>query len=231
MAQLILIRPGLTEYDQQSRIQGTLDIPLCDAGRKQAAEAAEVLRPYLPKALYCSPGTSAEETAELLGHALDLKPKTLDQLQNVNLGLWQGLVVEEIRRKQPKVYKQWQEHPETVQPPEGETLAQVNERVEEVLTKLARKHRGGAIVLIAAEPLASLIRQRVEGSEMGALWRAVNGCDHFDVLTLEASLPPKKAAVASQNGGATNGAVKPAAKEQSNGRPKIVYRGVPVEGH
>jgi hypothetical protein len=84
--------------------------------------------------------------------------------------------------------------------------------------------------LIAAEPLASVIRQRVEGSEIGDLWRAVNGCGHFDVLTLEASLPRKKVAVASQNG-ATNGAVKSAAQEQSNGRPKMVYRGVPVEGH
>jgi broad specificity phosphatase PhoE len=230
MVQLILIRPGLTDYDQQSRIQGTLDIPLNDAGRKQAGEGAEAIRPYLPKALYCSPGSSAEGTAELVGQALELKPKTLDQLQNVNLGLWQGLVVEEIRRKQSKVYKQWQEHPETVQPPEGETLAQVNERVEETLAKLARKYRSGAIVLIAAEPLASIIRQRVEGSEIGDLWRAANGCDHFDVLTLEANLPPKKAAVASQNG-ATNGAVKPAAQEHSNGRPKMVYRGVPVEGH
>jgi probable phosphoglycerate mutase len=228
MVQLILIRPGLTEYDEQSRIQGTLDIPLCDAGRKQAAAAAETIRPYLPKALYSSPGSSAEETADLVGQALDLKPKTLDQLQNVNLGLWQGLLVEEIRRKQPKVYKQWQEHPETVLPPEGETLAQVNERAEEVLTKLGRKHRSGAIALIAAEPLASVIRQRVEANEIGDLWRAANGCDHFDVLTLEASLPPKKAAVASQNG-AKNGAVKPAAQEQSGGRAKMVYRGVPVE--
>ena len=229
MVQLILIRPGLTDYDQQSRIQGTLDIPLCDAGRKQASDAAAALRPYLPKALYSSPGSSAEETADLVGQALNLKPKTLEQLQNVNLGLWQGLLVEEIRRKQPKVYKQWQEHPETVQPPEGETLAQVNERVEEVLTKLARKHRTGTIALIVAEPLASVIKHRIDGSEIGDLWRAASGSNHFDVLTLEASLPPK-AAVASQNG-ATNGAVKPAAQEQASSRTKMAYRGVPVEGH
>jgi len=227
MVQLILIRPGLTDYDQQSRIQGTLDIPLNDAGRKQAALAAEALRPYLPKVLYTSPGSSAEETADLVGQALSLKPKTLDQLQNVNLGLWQGSLVEEIRRKQPKVYKQWQEHPETVHPPEGETLAQVNERVEEVLTKLARKYRTGTIALIVAEPLASLIKHRIDGSEICDLWRTTSGCDRFDVLTLEASLPPKNVAVASQNG-ATNGAVKPASQEQTR---KMVYRGVPVEGH
>jgi broad specificity phosphatase PhoE len=228
MVQLILIRPGLTDYDQQSRIQGTLDIPLNDAGRKQAAEAAEGIRPYLPKALYCSPGSSAEETADLVGQALDLKPKTLEQLQNVNLGLWQGLVVEEIRRKQPKVYKQWQEHPETIQPPEGETLAQVNERVEEILARLARKHRSGAIVLVVAEPLASVIKHRIEGSVMGDLWKVATGCDRFDVLTLDASLPPKNA-VATQNGSAS-GAVKPGSQEPTNGR-KMVYRGVPVEGH
>jgi phosphoserine phosphatase len=230
MVQLILIRPGSTDYDQQSRIQGTLDIPLNDAGRKEATEAADAVRPYLPKALYCSPGSSAEETAALLGEALKLRPKTLDQLQNVNLGLWQGLLVEEVRRKQPKVYKQWQEHPETVHPPEGETLAAARERAEEVLSKLARKHRTGTIALIAAEPLASVIRQRVDAGQIGDLWRTANARGHFDVLTLEAGLPEKVSAASSQNG-ATNGAVRPATADQSNGHTKMVGRGAPVEGH
>ena len=142
----------------------------------------------------------------------------------------QGLLVEEVRRKQPKVYKQWQEHPETVQPPEGETLAEARERAEEVLTKLARKHRSGTIALVAAEPLASVIRQRIDAGDIGDLWRAANGCSHFDVLTLEAGLPAKISAT-SQNGAAVPVPEKLAAMAPTNGQAKMVYRGVPVEGH
>ena len=43
----------------------------------------------------------------------------------MNHGLWQGMIIDEVKRKQPKVYKQWQEHPENVCPPEGEMLAQM----------------------------------------------------------------------------------------------------------
>lgn len=195
MVQLILIRPGLTEYDQQTRIQGRLDIPLCDAGRQEALTAGDGLRPYLPKALYYSPCTSAQETAEILGDVLKLKPKELDDLKNLDQGLWQGMLVDEIRHKQPKVFKQWQEHPETVCPPQGESLAEVTERAEDVLERLARKHRNGTIVLVAPEPLASVVRARLEGTELGDLWRATNGCRNVEVLHLQRDL----AAVAAGN--------------------------------
>ena len=78
----------------------------------------------------------------------------------MKLGLWQGMLVDEVRHKQPKVYKQWQEHPESVGPPEGEIIPEATERVKEALEKLARKHRGETIVLVAPEPLASVVRQR-----------------------------------------------------------------------
>ncbi len=55
MVQLILLRPGTTDYDIQDRIQGTLDIPLTEPGRQEAEQTAEKLRPFLPAAIYCSP--------------------------------------------------------------------------------------------------------------------------------------------------------------------------------
>jgi probable phosphoglycerate mutase len=103
----------------------------------------------------------------------------------LNQGLWQGLLVEEIRRKQPKVYKQWQEHPETVCPPAGETLPEALLRVEETLEKLARKHRQGTIALVVPEPLAAIIRFRLEGTELGDLWHVTTTGCRIEVLHLE----------------------------------------------
>jgi probable phosphoglycerate mutase len=205
MVQLILIRPGCTEFDEQARIQGRLDIPLCETGRIEAVAAAESLRAYLPKALYFAACRNAEETAEVLGEALDLKPKELGDLQNLDQGLWQGLQVEEIRHKQPKVFKQWQEHPETVCPPQGESLAEATERAEDVLEKLARKHRNGAIVLVAPEPMASIIRHRLAGEEIGDLWHAENGCGKLEVLHLERNLATVGAVAATNGHHQTNG--------------------------
>src|SRR5437868_5605318 len=38
MLNVALVRPGCTDYDQQGRIQGTLDIPLCEQGRQEHPE-------------------------------------------------------------------------------------------------------------------------------------------------------------------------------------------------
>ena len=44
MLQVVLIRPGCTDYDTQQRIQGSLDIPLNEQGANQVAQTAAALR-------------------------------------------------------------------------------------------------------------------------------------------------------------------------------------------
>ena len=188
MVQIALIRPGTTDYDLQGRIQGRLDIPLNKEGQDQAVQAIECLKSRSLVALYSSMCRAAQETAELIGRGLKLKPKALERLQNLDHGLWQGMCIEEVKRKQPKVYKQWQEHPENVCPPNGEMLSAVIERTGAALDKLLRKHRFGVIGLVAPEPLASVIRSRLQGTDMGDLWKAANGCGRVEIL--EVSLSP-----------------------------------------
>ncbi len=185
MTQIVLIRPGATDYDAQGRIQGTLHIPLSAEGRRQVLASVEWLRGKSLIAMYSAVCQSARETAELLGEALKVRAKAIDRLQNLNHGLWQGMLIDEVRRKQPKVYKQWQEHPETVCPPEGEMLAAVTERVESILDKLLRKHRFGAIGLVAPEPLASVIRERLSGGVVGDLWKACGCCGRLEVFNIQ----------------------------------------------
>src|SRR5688572_431547 len=90
MQQILLIRPGTTEYDQQGRVQGTLDIPLCEDGRQEVEALVGELRDKPIAAVYSSPSQSAQQTAEALAATLDLKVKTVDNLENLDHGLWQG---------------------------------------------------------------------------------------------------------------------------------------------
>jgi probable phosphoglycerate mutase len=160
MLTILLIRSGITEFDSQGRIQGTLDVPLCEEGRRQALATADelVARATTVGALYTGPCLSAQQTAEILGEKLDLKPKTIKKLHNLNQGLWQGLLFDDVKSKQPKVYRQWQERPDTVCPPEGETLQEASERLKKALAKLTKKHKSGTIALVLAQPLASVLR-------------------------------------------------------------------------
>ena len=161
MTQVVLIRPGATVYDEQNRVQGVLDIPLSDRGRAEVARLAADLPATLDglalAALYCGPGESVLRTAEAVGKALGLRPKRLDDLRNLDQGLWQGLQIDEIKRRNLRVFRQWLDDPMTVCPPMGETVEDALDRVRAALKPLIKRHQGETIALVAGDPLARLI--------------------------------------------------------------------------
>ena len=173
MSKVILIHPGATQYDLENRIQGTLGIPLSDEGREEVRQSMVSLASEGIEALYTSPCEAASETAEMLAAALDVKVKVIENLGNVRLGLWQGMLVDDVKTKQPKVYRQWQDHPDNICPPEGEMLEAARKRVNKTLTKLTKKHKEGVIGLVVPEPLASLVRAFFATGEeaLGDLWK------------------------------------------------------------
>lgn len=172
MLTVLLIRSGLTDFDEQGRIKGTLDIPLNDTGAEQVAQTAAELSGREITAIYVSPCQCCEQTAEALSSGREVKVKQLKRLQNLDHGLWHGKLIEEVKQQQPKVYRQWQEHPETVCPPEGELLSDVTERVRMELAKLLKKHKDGVIAFVVPEPLASVLRSLLNESDLGDLWKA-----------------------------------------------------------
>jgi phosphoserine phosphatase len=186
MSQIVLILPGATDFELQGRIHGDLDIPLCPEGREEAGRVGRELQDLGIEVIYTSCCSSARETAEAIGGALQVKIKKLDNMQNLDQGLWQGLLVEEVKQKQPKVYRQWLEQPETMCPPEGETIDSARERVATVLTKLLKKHAGGVIGLIVPEPLASVVREHLGDGELGDLWRATSEHGCWSVIVVDA---------------------------------------------
>lgn len=189
MVQIVLIRPGATDFDEQGRIQGTLDIPLSAEGNLEVSRTIDELQGQGLQAIYCSSCQPATQTGEAIAAALGVKCKKLDNMHNLNHGLWQGMQVDEVRRKHPKVYRQWQEQPASVRPPEGEMLGEAMQRVTAGMKKLLKKHKHGTIGLVVPEPLASLVRSYVGGGEVGDLWRAGQDHGRWEVLTVGQAPP------------------------------------------
>ncbi|MGD0653680.1 MAG: histidine phosphatase family protein [Thermoguttaceae bacterium] len=185
MLKIALIRPGTTDYDLQERIQGTLDIPLNEQGLAEAAQAAEELRDKGLEVIYAPPSEPAFRTAQTISENLDIKMRKLDRLQNLNYGLWQGMLIKDVRRKQPKVYRQWQEQPEHVCPPEGEMLEAADQRVRLAMMKLLKRHKDGMIGVCVPEPLLSLVRRFIAHGELGDLWKPTNGHSRVEILQVE----------------------------------------------
>ena len=182
MVRIVLIRPGLTDFDEQGRIKGTLDIPLNARGANQVAQTIEAVTPLKIETIYTSPCQAAEETAQAISEALGVRVKVVEKLANLHHGLWEGALIEDLRQRQPKAYRQLQEHPETVCPPEGEPLADAQQRVEAALEKVLRKHSGGVIAIVVPEPICSLARSYLEQTDLGDLWKAECQCGDWQTI-------------------------------------------------
>jgi len=190
MLRIVLIRPGATDFDQQGRIKGALDIPLNELGRKQVATVGGELANLPIELIYHSPGLASSQTAELLGELSSAKTKKVDKLRNLNLGLWQGKLIDEVRQTQPRVFRRWQEHPQTVCPPEGEMIESAQKRVRRVVDKIVRKHReGGVIALVVPEPLARLVSAQLTEADLGDLWQAERDCAYWELIDVETEKP------------------------------------------
>ena len=77
MLQIVLIRPGSTDFEEQGRIQGTLDIPLNEHGRQQVERMTAELSGLGIDTVYCSDCQPAVETAEKLAEALGVNLHTV----------------------------------------------------------------------------------------------------------------------------------------------------------
>ena len=186
MTQFLLIRPGSTDFDEQGRIKGTLDIPLSDVGEMQVGRIVGELHDIPIDHLYSSRCRSAEQTAQAIAADHRLKIKLLDELQNLDHGLWHGKLIDEVKHSQPKVFRQLQDHPETVCPPEGEPVGMALDRVKVLVARLRRKHPTGTVALVVPEPLAQLVLSAINNCEVGDLWKVECQAADWEMVEPEA---------------------------------------------
>ena len=193
MLEVLLVRPGSTTFDVEGRIKGSLDIPLSEQGAQQSVELARSLESVKLDCLYVAPCESAQASAKYISESNFCRVKTLDCLRNLDHGLWQGKLVEEVKRLQPKVYRQFQDHPGDVCPPGGETIQEAIARLQKTVTKLRKKHRDGRIGIVVPQPLASILRYVFVGGSLGDLWKSELDFGTYEMLRVEGSFEPKLA--------------------------------------
>lgn len=196
MVRIALIRPGCTSFDEERRIKGSLDIPLSPNGERQSKRLADEIAEWLVHSkpasklslVYAGPCQSAQATAAEIADRCGVKSKVVSCLENVDHGLWQGKLIDEVKRLQPRVYRQIQESAECFAPPGGETLDEALARIRNSIAKLVRKHKNELIALVVPDPLASLVRHLLTGGEIDDLWKAETDGGSWETIQVEPSL-------------------------------------------
>jgi broad specificity phosphatase PhoE len=125
LPELVLVRHGETEWSRAGRHTGRTDVPLTDAGRKQAAALGASLRGREFALVLTSPLSRASETCRLAG--LGEVAQERADLMEWDYGAYEGRTTIDIRKERPG-WSLWRDGV-----PEGEMPAEVGARVAEVI--------------------------------------------------------------------------------------------------
>jgi phosphoserine phosphatase len=185
MNKVVVVRPGSTSFDEQERMKGCLDIPLSAAGLEQVRRVASEIAHLPIAAVYCGPCESAQATAKVIAESTRCRWKVCDCFRNLDHGLWQGKCIEEIKRQQPRLYKQVQDNPRTFNPPGGETLGEAELRVAKQLLKLRKKHANETIAVVIPEPLATLVASKLKSIDFDDLWSSECDTGSWEIISDE----------------------------------------------
>ena len=162
---IIAIRHGETAWNADTRIQGHIDIPLSDVGRRQAALLGQALSGEPVTAIYASDLSRAWETAEYVGRALDVAVTPETALRERCFGEFEGKTFAEIEALLPEQSQRWRKRDPEFTPAGGESLLTLRERVVAAAARLAADHRGELIAMVG------------HGGVMDVLYRAATRLD------------------------------------------------------
>ncbi|MER3433263.1 MAG: histidine phosphatase family protein [Leptolyngbya sp. ERB_1_1] len=154
---VILVRHGESSYNVEKRAQGHCDLStLTEKGEKMATQVATALKDLKFDAVYSSPLQRAKRTAELILADLNNPPplQTTEDLKEINILLWEGLLFTEVAEKYPEMYAHWHSEPHKVRMtlPDGSELAPVPElyqQAERFWRSTLPQHANQTILIVA----------------------------------------------------------------------------------
>jgi broad specificity phosphatase PhoE len=160
---LLLVRHGQSTWNHERRIQGQLDPPLSEEGRRQAMRLGRRLAGRRFSGLYSSDLQRAAETSRLVGEALGIAPTPMAELREIYLGDWEGLKTDELALRFPEAWASWTEEPDWDLVPGGEGSAAFEKRVTAVLDSLFALHQEGDVLVVTHGGVIQIALHHVVG--------------------------------------------------------------------
>lgn len=145
---LSVIRCGETPWDAEGRLHGRSDLPLSIDGRSAVTAELAALTGRKVSTVYHPPDDAAAETAQIAARIVGAKTKSLPGLADADLGVLDGMTQKDFSERFPKRYKQYQEDPLSLSPPEGEDLAEARARLFAACARILRRSRSEEVAIV-----------------------------------------------------------------------------------
>ena len=148
MGSWLIVRHGETEWNVGGRIQGHADVPLSKAGERQSQRLARRLSPFPIDAAYSSDLQRCVGTAREILKERPVPLHTTPQLREYHQGVFEGLTVEETKRRYPEHFAASLVKDLDFAPPEGESTRQTSARMAAFLSVVRRQHADDNLLIV-----------------------------------------------------------------------------------
>ncbi len=182
---MLLVRHGQSTWNREHRIQGQLDPPLSEEGRRQAERLGRRWAGRSFVAAYSSDLKRALETAALIGTTTGAAPIPSAGLREVYLGEWEGLNTTQIEQRFPEAWALWTKEPRWDVVPGGEGEEPFEARVNAELDSILARHEHGDVLVVTHGGVIQVALHRVIG-------RANHGLFPFRIENASISIIEKR---------------------------------------
>ncbi|WP_243385520.1 histidine phosphatase family protein [Bacillus kexueae] len=171
MVTIYLTRHGQTEWNVEKRMQGWLDSPLTEEGKKAVEHLGERLKDVSFDAIYHSPSLRTDQTANILLNHLTIDRVEKDErLKEIHLGHWEAKTQAELKELYTDDFHAFFNEPHHYEAKSGEHFHDVQERVISFLNDLLNKHQEGNILVVTHGVWLKVLMNYVKNEPLAQLW-------------------------------------------------------------
>jgi probable phosphoglycerate mutase len=165
---LCIVRHGETAWNAEHRVQGQLDIPLNDAGLKQAQAVGRALRGERFDAVYSSDLVRARQTADPISTFLSIKPQLEKDLRERHYGIFERLTYAEVKARYPEDYARFEARDPEYAFRTGESLKDFSARSISVIARIAGNHPHKNILVFTHGGVLDKLYRHITGLPLSA---------------------------------------------------------------
>lgn len=165
-----LIRHGEVAGAGAPRYNGHADVPLSDVGIAQYHALKPRLEHTPISACYTSDLVRCRTGADILGNHLNVTPVVEPALRELNIGVWEGMTWDDIKRRWPKEWKARLADIVNYRVPGGENLLDLEARIIPAIARIIDRHPGEEVLIVAHGGANRVILLNAIGAPLSALF-------------------------------------------------------------
>ena len=148
MVKFLIIRHGYSVGNKEKRFSGQMDLALDSTGKAQAISVSKYISEnYKVDSIYSSDLIRAYDTVAPLAEKINLPVTRLSALREVDVGLWEGKLIEDVKKEFPESFELYRTNPGISKFDGGESYEDAMHRGRLCFEKIAKENDGKTIVV------------------------------------------------------------------------------------